>query len=78
MGENYKLAGFNTLKDFLKAMEESESKQLDAFVQFLKSTGADKYLQAKEWTNFAISYNGPKQNGYDEKIKQRYIKLAGK
>ena len=76
MGFNYKLAGFDTVYEFVENMKISERNQLEAFFIFLKKGGCFKYLEAKEWTKFARCYNGSafKKNGYDSKLKKAYFK----
>lgn len=76
MGFNYKLAGFDTVYEFVENMKISERNQLEAFFIFLKKGGCFKYLEAKEWTKFARCYNGRafKKNGYDSKLKKAYFK----
>lgn len=82
MGFNHKKAGHALLDSFIKAMFASESKQLDAFVSFLKSEKLDVPLKAKDWSAFAKGYNGSgyAQNQYDVKMKiayEKYAKQAG-
>lgn len=78
MGFNYKKAGFKDLQSFINAMYIDEVEQLKAFVNFLKSTGLDKPLRAKNWAAFAKGYNGPgyAKNAYDVKLKQAYEKFS--
>lgn len=61
MGSNFAEAGYDTVEAFVSDMCDSESYQLDAFVAFLQNTGADKFLDAENWSAFARSYNGPGQ-----------------
>lgn len=81
MGFNHQTAGFMTLQGFINAMYESEGKQLDAFVSFLKNDRAgvmQRALKAKDWATFAKNYNGPayaKQN-YDGRLRDAYTALA--
>ena len=74
MGFNHKKAGFGDVGLFVKAMSESEGKQLLAFVNFLKATKLDGFLKTKDWAKFAKGYNGPKyaENKYDIRLKQAY------
>jgi len=80
MGDNYKASGFASVDDYVKAMYESEGRQLDAFIGFVKSS--EKSLAAplreKRWADFASHYNGPSyaQNHYDAKLKDAYDKFA--
>lgn len=58
MGSNYSEAGYDTVEAFVEDMCHSEAYQLDAFVAFLKNTGIDQSLKAKDWRTFAGRYNG--------------------
>ena len=81
MGENYKLAGFKNVNDFVEAQKISESKQLEAFFNYCKNRkfrGKQllDYLKTKDWQTFARAYNGPgyEANRYDLKLEQAYAK----
>ena len=60
-------------------MKESEGKQLDLFVKFIKFNGWDTYLKKLDWPGFACKYNGPsyKDNDYDIKLEKAYKKYLG-
>jgi len=84
MGFNHGKAGYSSVTSFVEGMHASEGKQLEAFVQFLKSTGLDEHLKAKDWPGFAKGYNGPgyAENKYDLRLQQAYeaystISVAG-
>lgn len=70
MGYNFRLAGFDSLQDFINAMSESEGKQLGGFVNFVKNSKLDDELRRRDWTGFACGYNGAKYfiNNYDTKL----------
>lgn len=83
MGNNYKLAGFDSLQAFINAMYESEGAHLKAFVNFcknykVKGVSLQTYLQRKDWENFARFYNGSgyKKNQYDTKLSEAYKKFS--
>jgi LysM repeat protein len=79
MGFNHKTAGYANVQDFVKAMQHSEGKQLDAFVNFIKADPAmHSALKKHDWANFAQAYNGPgyAANNYDTKIAAEYNKLS--
>ena len=80
MGFNYSASGFASVEQFVKAMFNSERKQLDAFVSFVKSKGLDKYLLALNWAAFAKGYNGAQyaQNKYDIKLQKAFEKYGEK
>jgi LysM repeat protein len=78
MGFNYKAAGYSNVQTFVKDMRTSEGKQLDAFVNFIKSNPSmHRALKNHDWATFARLYNGSgyAQNHYDTKIAQAYIKF---
>ncbi len=70
MGFNYRTAGFDSVDAYVEAMFESEGRQLDAFVNFIKAAKLDGHLRAKLWARFAQGYNGPAyaENEYDKKL----------
>jgi hypothetical protein len=74
MGDNYKLCGFATAEDFVKAMVSGAPAQLDAFVAFIKKTGLSDELIRTDWAGFARGYNGPayRANKYDDKLGAAY------
>lgn len=79
MGFNYKTAGFKSVDDMYMACARSERNQLDAFCNFVladqRLIGA---LRKKDFTAFAIAYNGPAQNGYDVRLSQTFKNWDGK
>ena len=74
MGFNAPSLGYKSIKEFVDAMHESEAKQLDAMIRFIKANGLLDELQRKDWAGFARKYNGPgyKENRYDEKLARAY------
>lgn len=76
MGFNHKLCGYNTVTEYVKAMEANSSNQLIAFVNFLKNSKFDAPLKQLDWAGFAAKYNGPayKDYRYDEKLEAAYKK----
>ena len=74
MGFNYKACGYKSVQEFVKAMYESERKQLEAMCNFIKSNQKMyKALQNKDFNTFASIYNGPGQvEYYGSKLKQAY------
>lgn len=78
MGFNHAAAGHPTLQGFVNAMYESEGKQLDAFVAFVKTNRLDDELRDRRWAAFAAGYNGPNYaiNKYDTKLAQAYQSFA--
>jgi hypothetical protein len=74
LGKNYAICGFASVGAFVDAMKVSESNQLDAFCKFVLGNNLDQYLTDKNWTSFALGYNGAteKVHHYDDKIAARY------
>ncbi|MGH1439091.1 MAG: N-acetylmuramidase family protein [Cellvibrionaceae bacterium] len=78
MGRNYKEAGFSSVSAFVDSIMINEAKQLDAFVNFIKSDRSLlKAIQNKNWADFARSYNGRDyaKNNYDKKMDAAYKKF---
>lgn len=65
MGFNHKLAGFDTLQEFINAMYESEKAQLQAMINFLKSAGLAGAMKRKDWHAIARAYNGVNYRKFD-------------
>jgi hypothetical protein len=80
MGFNFRAAGFASVEAFVKTMFTSQRKQLDAFVNFVKSKGLEEYLRTLNWAAFAQGYNGSQyaQNNYDIKLKKAFDKYDKK
>ena len=80
MGFNYKIAGFDTLQEFINAMYKSERGHLMAFVSFVKHRRIDDELRDKDWAGFAYVYNGSgfAKNEYDKKMAAAYKKYSKK
>ena len=78
LGQNYKMVGFESVENFYYAMDTSERKHLEAFVQFVFKARLDDELQDLRWADFARIYNGPgyAQNKYDVKLEKAYNKFA--
>jgi hypothetical protein len=79
MGYHWSALGYDSLDAFLVAMEESEARQLEAFVRFIEADPAlHKALKARKWGDFAKIYNGPayKENCYDAKLAAAFARHA--
>ncbi len=76
MGFNYQMCGCKTVNDFVEQMMESEGKQLELFVRFIKGNRWDAYLRNLDWKEFARHYNGSgyAQNHYDKRLETAYAK----
>ena len=75
MGFHYKKLGYVSVNDFVDDMNESIGNQIKILGYFLESDEALlRSLREKDFLTFALIYNGPKQKGYDKKIKEAYLK----
>jgi hypothetical protein len=80
LGMNHQDAGFGTVVDYVKAMCQTETDHLRAFVNFIKAnSGMQAALRARDWAGFARRYNGPAyhKNRYDERMADAYRQLGG-
>lgn len=71
MGENWQVLGYESIDDFVMQMQTSESRQLDAFVRFIKTKkGLLDALQKGDWDKVFTLYNGKayQKLGYDYKF----------
>lgn len=78
MGENFAVAGYASVEDMVTSMCASEDGQLSAVVGFIVSKKLAASLQAKDWTNYALHYNGPSyaKNHYDTRLAAAYTRLS--
>lgn len=78
LGLNFPACGFTSVEDFAKEMSKSESRQLDLFIEFIKSRGLADELEHKDWTTFARLYNGARfrANSYDIHMAAAYEKFS--
>lgn len=83
MGENFKIAGFESVESFVEAHKQSEKEHLEAFIYFISNTKRDgksllEYLNEKNWQKFARGYNGPAyaENKYDLKLEEKYAEFS--
>jgi hypothetical protein len=58
MGFNHEIAGYKDVEEFVRAMHESEGKQLDAMMNFIRKNDLDLALRSHDWITFARGYNG--------------------
>lgn len=76
MGFNWKMLGYDSVRDFIEKMYTSEGAQLDAVCRYIKATGLDGALRRKDWAAFAKGYNGAdyQRNDYDNKMARAYAR----
>lgn len=68
MGMNFQSAGFSNVEDFVASMCVSEVKQLNAFVSFIVKNNIAQYMKTKDWSRFALRYNGAGQVPYYQSL----------
>ncbi len=78
MGYHFKICGFQTVSDFVKAQRKNEGEHLKCFVNYIQWNNLIGYLQTKNWAAFAFGYNGAgyKINRYDEQLAKAYKKFS--
>lgn len=78
MGYHWAALGYPSLQSFINDMYESEAKQLEAMMRYIKVNNLIGALKRQDWVAFAKGYNGEDyaRNNYDEKLKQAYRKYS--
>lgn len=78
MGENYKMCGWSSVKQFVTDMFLSEAQHMRAFLGFCRGAGLVRHIKAKSWAAFARGYNGPDyaSNAYDTKMANAYKRYS--
>jgi hypothetical protein len=85
LGRNYKQAGFDSVQGFVKAMQTDIHAHLKAFVTFVKNDNVLlSAIQQKEWTKFALRYNGAVgkkghkhvRDHYDTRLSEAYAAIV--
>lgn len=78
MGFNWEVCGYKSLRAFINTVYRNERGQLEACVGYIKGKKLDRHLRNKNWDAFAAGYNGKeyKQNKYDEKLEDAYLKYS--
>lgn len=76
LGENFKAAGFASVQAMVLAFVQSEAKQLEGMIAFIKANKLDQYLRSHNWAAFANGYNGAgyKKNAYDTKLANAFAR----
>lgn len=78
LAHQWKDLGYRSLQSFINDMYESEAKQLEAFVKFIKWKKIDRYMRAKNFKKVAELYNGSgyAKNKYDIDLEKYYNKYS--
>lgn len=73
MGFNYRIGGYSTVQQMLKAFGTGEGPHLDAFVSFCLANKLDDEIRDKRFEAFAAVYNGPThKESYGSKLQTAY------
>lgn len=77
MGFHWKTCGCSSAEDFAERMGRSEGEQMKLAIRFLQKTGIAEWLKTKDWSTFALRYNGSgyKANHYDTRLQRAYEKF---
>ena len=78
MGENFAVAGFQSVEEMITAMCVSEDNQCAAMMSFMREMKLLGPLKAHDWAGFARRYNGPNcaANNYDGLLEHFYERYA--
>lgn len=76
-GFNYKIAGCESVNEFVRLMAYSELEQLELFAAFITNAGMLPDLRSRNWAAFSRKYNGPgyARRGYHTKMAAAYKKF---
>ena len=85
LGKHWKKLNYSSIENFVANMQESEAKQLDVFVRYIKAFECDQHLKLKNgasklrlrnFEKFAACYNGPafKKNFYHTRMLRAYTR----
>lgn len=74
MGFNATSLGYASASEMVQQFGSSGGgfqAQVEGMLRFIKKNGLEGWLESRDWTAFALRYNGPaqKQNGYDDKLR---------
>lgn len=74
MGFNHAVVGYDTVEEFVEAMEASIFKQIEAFCKFIIYNNLQVAMKKLFFSDFACKYNGPNYhaNSYDIKLEAAY------
>lgn len=73
MGFHWKALGYDSVQHYVAEMSKGERQHLEAFVKFnLIDPVLLKAIREKDFLQYALRYNGPKQKGYDKRMRDAY------
>lgn len=78
MGFHAEKLGYSSVFQFVAEMEKHERNHLEAFGRYLEKFGCMRHLRNKDWTKFAVCYNGPAQaqHRYDDRMRKAYERFS--
>jgi hypothetical protein len=78
MGEHFAMLGYPTVEAMVTDMCASEDAQLAAAVGFIIKNNLARFLQAKDWVNYALHYNGADytKNRYDARLAAAHTRFS--
>lgn len=84
MGYHWKTLSYESIHEFVDCMGKHERDQLDAFCRYIsvvrdrKDRTLVELLRQHEWAAFAYAYNGSgyRQNAYDDKLREAYLRYS--
>jgi len=76
LGSNYKMCGWQSVRQFVYDMYESEAQHLRSFLGYCRGAKITQYLKTRNWAAFARGYNGPDyaSNAYHTKMANAYAR----
>ena len=80
LGQNYKMVGWKSLRQFVTDMFASEAQHMRAFLGYCRAANLVRHLRTKSWASFAAGYNGPDyaSNAYHIKMADAYRRYSKK
>lgn len=77
-GFNWRKCGCESVDEFCALMNRSERDQLELFAAFCRANDLVRFIRKKDWSAFALRYNGPgyKKHRYHKKMADAYKKFA--
>jgi hypothetical protein len=75
LGQNFRMCGWKSLRQFVTDMFHAETQHLRAFLGYCGGAGLTRHLRSHSWASFARGYNGPDyaSNAYDVKMAAAYL-----
>lgn len=78
LGLDHKLCGCDTIKEFIFKVGKDEESQVQLWINYLKNKGLLELMEAHNWADLAIKYNGTHQAKYYTTLFQVYYEKYSK